>query len=158
MKKKRREQRRLLLGPWPTSKDTLARLEDYQKKLMARGMTRAEKWGYECLKKSGIKFKRERRWGYRIFDFWSSVYGIAVEIDGQEHRENWDKKRDKQDFLRSGVIVLRVNNFDEHGMSELLKSLTFLKYETWIERRARMGLLTKIQKAKFYGRTNPCVE
>lgn len=99
---------------------------------------KAENWFDEKLKKCKHKYKRQRRWGYRIYDFWFHKLGLAVEIDGETHIKRWDELRDKQDFERSRIIVLRIPNFDE---AEAYKALHYIQHsETWNERRLAAGM------------------
>lgn len=98
---------------------------------------KAENWFNEKLKNCKYKFSRQRRWGYRIYDFWNHELGIAIEIDGATHNKAWDELRDKQDFERSRIIVLRVRNFDEGDAYFALEYL--FQAETWNERRAAAG-------------------
>jgi very-short-patch-repair endonuclease len=90
---------------------------------------------------TGIKFKRQAMWGYRLFDFWSHEKGVAIEIDGPEHRADYDAHRDLYNFLRSGIIVLRVKNFDPVGSEQAIEHL---KNEcTWEQRRGAMEILCR---------------
>jgi very-short-patch-repair endonuclease len=101
-------------------------------------VNKAENWFNEKLKNSKYKFSRQRRWGYRIYDFWCHQLGLAIEIDGDSHSKGWDELRDKQDFERSRIIVIRVNNFNE---SEAYKALEYIHHsETWNQRRTAAGM------------------
>ncbi len=106
----------------------------------------SENWFNDKLKKRvGFNFSRQAQWGYRIFDFWFPILGIAIEIDGKEHDKGYDSFRDKYNFERSGIIVLRIPNYNE-GIADVIIKQINSTVETWLERRKRMGLLTKIQK------------
>lgn len=110
--------------------------------------SKAEKWAYEILKeKSGYKWSRQAIWGFRLFDFWNHELGCAIEIDGPEHRKDYDLYRDKYNYLRSAIVVLRVKNFNSDDMNKALESLK--KLRPWMERRALKGLLTNKQKIKL---------
>ena len=87
---------------------------------------------------TGLKWTQQARWGYRIYDFWCASLGLAVEIDGFTHNPAWDQLRDQQDYQRSGIIVLRVRNFNEEdARATLIAIATAL---TWNDRRLGLGL------------------
>ncbi len=98
----------------------------------------AEKWAAEHLRRAKVgNWHRQHPYGVRIFDFWHAKRGIAVEIDGDEHCAEYDQVRDSFAFLRSGIIVLRVRNFDESGMAEAISHIQNIGLVK--ERRKRMG-------------------
>lgn len=85
-----------------------------------------ENWFAEKLKSAKLGMTRQAIWGYRIFDFWNGGKGVAIEIDGPEHDEKYDRYRDLYNYLRSGIVVLRVRNMNEddaHEAISLYKSL-----------------------------------
>lgn len=98
-----------------------------------------ENWMDEQLKRNSIfKFKRQKRWGFRIFDFWCHYLGIAIEVDGKEHNQTQDKISDQKEFERSRIIVLRVRNGNE---SDAIKAISYLNLsESWNERRTAAGM------------------
>lgn len=73
----------------------------------------AEEWAWKRIRKTGGKWERQAIWSCRIFDFFSIKRGIAVEIDGDTHNPTYDAIRDEYNFFRSGIVVLRVRNFNE---------------------------------------------
>jgi hypothetical protein len=75
------------------------------------------------LEKTGHTWTRQARWGYRLFDFWCCPLGVAVEVDGPEHKQDYDSYRDEYIFRRSGIVVLRVPNRDEAAASRMLLDL-----------------------------------
>ena len=83
-----------------------------------------ENWAAERLATSAVPFNRQRIWGGRIFDFWNHEFGIAVEVDGPEHKTSpgleKDKWRDRHCLLRSRIIVIRVENGNEEQMESAL--------------------------------------
>lgn len=89
---------------------------------------------------TGIKFSRQAQWGYRLFDFWVHDKGVAIEIDGPEHNRGYDAHRDLYNFLRSGIIVLRVRNF--HVEDSVAAAKNLVAECSWHDRRACLGLLT----------------
>lgn len=124
---------------WPTNKQESQYMLMRQNQNIERSKSnKAENWFNEKLKNSKYKFSRQKRWGYRIYDFWCHELGLAIEVDGQTHNESWDALRDKQDFERSRIIVLRVRNFDEGDAYFALKYL--LQCEKWNERRTAAGM------------------
>ena len=112
--------------------------------------SKAEEWAKERLKETGLTWSRERIWRWRLYDFWNHELGCAIEIDGPEHSPEADKKRDADDFKRSGILVLRVKNFNNQDMDNVIRDVMSL--DSWLLRRERMGLLTDAQRKKFlYG-------
>lgn len=99
---------------------------------------KAENWFFEKLKKSRYKFTRQRRWGYRIFDFWCHKLGIAIEVDGPEHRTEVELIRDNKEFNRSRIVVLRVQNFNEEQAENAMHYI--YNSDTWNDRRQEAGM------------------
>lgn len=97
-----------------------------------------ELWMASLLERTSHKFNRQRRWGYRIFDFWCSELGVAVEVDGLEHRPEYDRMRDDHHYNRSGILVLRARNRNEEDAREVLARIATAR--TWNERRLALGL------------------
>lgn len=105
-----------------------------------------ENWAARSLAQTGLKWTRQAQWGLRIFDFWNAEKGIAVEIDGAEHRKDYDQARDQYNFLRSAIVVLRVRNRNADDMQGALVKI--LESESWGDRRARMGLNANTKKER----------
>jgi very-short-patch-repair endonuclease len=97
---------------------------------------KAEDWAFQKLKETNHKWTRQAIWGCRLFDFWSSKLGIAVEIDGLTHNKNYDKARDQYNFYRSGILVLRVENYNESQMELALAEIE--KADDWQTRKRKM--------------------
>lgn len=97
-----------------------------------------ENWMAERLKVTGIKFSRQAIWGYRLFDFWNHVLGVAIEVDGDEHNPNYDAYRDEYNFRRSAIVVLRARNQDESDADKIIAKLATLTSK--IERRSIIGI------------------
>lgn len=112
-----------------------------------------ELWLFAILKSSGLKWSRQRVWGYRIFDFWCHHLGCAVECDGPEHDPDYDSYRDEYNLRRSGIIVLHVRNKNEDDAKLSLEFIS--KLETWSERRDKMGLNSHSKKSKRKWVSNP---
>ena len=115
---------------------------DYMRNRQAQNKARcvssaAEQWMADKLSGAGIKFTRQAMWGYRLFDFWIATLGIAIEVDGPEHDQEYDAFRDRYNYLRSGIVVLRVKNFDEESAATVIQKLR--ESELWKVRRLRIG-------------------
>jgi very-short-patch-repair endonuclease len=106
-----------------------------------------ENWMADKLKQTCHKWTRQTVWGYRIFDFWSSFIGVAVEIDGPEHKKDYDSYRDEYNFRRSGIVVLRVRNHNEKDADNAIN--TIYKIGEWKARRKNMGLEDKKTRLKL---------
>lgn len=131
---------------WPTTKvesDYLAKRK--RQNVAQSAKSRAETWANNILANTGENWTRQAQWGYRIFDFWNARKGIAVEIDGPEHDAAYDAARDEYNFLRSGILVLHVKNFNETDMQEALEVIKTTKL--WSDRRRCMNL-KKAKRAK----------
>ena len=104
----------------------------------------AEKWMRQYLLRTGLKWKRQAQWGYRIFDFWNFEKGLAVEVDGLTHDKPYDAARDEYNFKTSGIVVIRVSNYCHADAQD---ALTKIASEClWNERR-RMLKLSPIKNA-----------
>lgn len=99
----------------------------------------AEAWMADKLASTGMKWTRQAQWGYRLFDFWSAKLGVAVEVDGSEHKKEYDAYRDEYNYRRSGIIVLRVRNMNEEDAQKALLEIASCK-EDWRQRRKSMGI------------------
>lgn len=108
--------------------------------------SKAEEWMKNRLLETNLKWNRQMQWGYRLFDFWNHEFGIAVEVDGAEHNKTYDEYRDAYNFKRSAIIVLRVRNFNETDADQVINQIKVS--EKWLDRRSKMGLLTKTEKMK----------
>lgn len=101
-------------------------------------VSKAEDWMMAALASTDHKWTRQAAWGCRLFDFWNAQLGIAIEVDGPEHRREYDTARDRYNYYRSGIVVLRVRNFD---VSDLKVALDFIRMsETWQERKRRIRI------------------
>jgi very-short-patch-repair endonuclease len=125
---------------WPTDKNQHEYMKSRQKQNEdSSKWNKNELWMYEKLKTTPYKWKRQSMWGYRIFDFWCSYLGVAIEIDGKEHKKIYDSIRDKYNFETSGILVLRVKNRDELGAMKALDIIAHLP-GNWNDRRRARGL------------------
>jgi len=92
-----------------------------------------ELWMKAKLDTTGLQWTRQAQWGWRLFDFWCHELGIAVEVDGPEHDQAKDAKRDAYNLKRSGILVLRVRNQNEGDAAKALADIQAAC--TWQERR-----------------------
>lgn len=126
---------------WPTNKEEHAymRMRQEQNKRKSKSNPN-ENWAAKYLNKrtTGHRWKRQAQWGYRLYDFWCSTLGIAVEIDGDTHDPNYDRSRDEYNYNKSGIVVLRVRNRSEKDMKKAL--IKIQQSECWNTRRKRLGL------------------
>lgn len=124
---------------WPRTADQHAYMKMRQAENLARCETiRAEQWALSHLKGTNRKWNRQAQWGYRLFDFWCHDLGIAVEIDGETHDADYDAARDARNYQRSGILVLRVRNYNEEDMERALAVIA--SSPGWNTRRAELGL------------------
>lgn len=125
---------------WPTNQEQHEHMREMVKiNKKACKKNDAENWMYRKLVQTGLKWTRQAQWGYRIFDFWNAELGIAVEVDGLSHNKKYDSIRDSYNYKKSGILVLRVKNFDEKGASRIIKGLMIYR-RPWNHRRESLGL------------------
>lgn len=131
--------------PYPVDKEGHAHMRMRQNQNRVSCLkSKAETWAYDKLKEIPIKWTRQAQWGYRLYDFWNGHYGVAVEIDGKEHKKEKDALKDEYNFRRSGIVVLRVPNHNEEVMSLCLETIRkIIAKESWAERRERLGCTEK---------------
>jgi len=99
-------------------------------------LSAAETWMRKKLETTGFKWTRQAMWGYRLFDFWNCALGIAIEVDGAEHDGEYDAYRDRYNFLRSAIVVIRVRNFNEQDAEIALWLIE--NVGTWRQRKGRV--------------------
>jgi very-short-patch-repair endonuclease len=132
---------------WPTNKEQ----HDYMRMRAVQNLERAlvnknENWMACKLQGSGFKWKRQAQWGNRIFDFWCSSLGIAIEIDGPEHDHIYDAYRDEYNLRRSGILVLRVRNLSEEDASICMA--TVASSCSWRERKEGLNIVASTKKGR----------
>jgi very-short-patch-repair endonuclease len=98
----------------------------------------AEQWMYQKLKTTGFKWNRQTLWMSRVLDFWCHELGCAVEVDGRDHDKDEDAAKDKYFLVRSGIVTIRVRNFNEEDAEKALNRIA--KMRTWGERRDAIGV------------------
>lgn len=106
---------------WTNTKDAHAYMAGRKKQNMQRAENNPnENWMLEKLLTTPFKWSRQAQWGYRLFDFWCSVLGVGIEVDGPEHNKDYDTYRDEYNFRRSGIVVIRVRNMNEDDAARAL--------------------------------------
>ena len=106
---------------WPTTREWAAYMRQRQSENRGR-VVPAEEWMAKHLSKTGLKWTRQAIRGFRLYDFWCAKLGIAVEVDGPSHdfRKDRDRRHDAHAWRASGIVVIRVRNFDEEGAKRAL--------------------------------------
>ena len=84
------------------------------------------------------KFQRQYIFGQTIFDFFSPAMGIAVEVDGKTHNQEWDAAKDKAHLEYYGVVTLRVRNQEKEDLDLLIKTLRGAGW--WHARNYKKGI------------------
>lgn len=128
-----------MASSWPTTSQEHEFMANAQR-MNRSNCTRnaAELWMKARLKSTPYKWTQQACWGYRLFDFWCSRLGIAVEVDGLDHDAEKDFRNDFRNYKVSGIIVLRVPNFDEKAADFALARIAISP--SWNERREMLGL------------------
>ena len=127
---------------WPVNRDDHAHMRLRQRQnLTTSTRSKAEAWMQEHLSRTGLKWTRQAQWGFRLFDFWCHDRGVAVEVDGPEHVREIDSRRDLYNYHRSGIVVIRVRNFNEQDAARCLSKIK--RVGSWAARRKAMGIESK---------------
>jgi very-short-patch-repair endonuclease len=113
-----------------------------------------ENWMRAKLDSTGLKWRRQAQWGYRLFDFWCGHLGCAVEVDGPEHDVRYDEHRDEYNFRRSGIVVIRVRNRNEDDASRAL--LIISRLTPLADRKIALGITghTKAERRSLVHQTD----
>lgn len=142
-------------GKWPTTKEEAEKLKGYRKLNMAVAKNNPnEVWMLQKLRQTKWHWARQKSWGYRIFDFWNNLLGVAVEVDGPSHNQQWDEFRDNEAYNYSGIVVLRVRNMNEVDALEVIKAIN--ESNLWWERRRDMGMKFSIPTPYLQGQIDKC--
>ncbi len=83
---------------------------------LRKNMTKEERhlW-YDFLKNLPLTVNRQKVIGKYIVDFYIASKGLVIELDGSQHYEDENKKKDfeRDSFLKNqGLKVLRYSNLD----------------------------------------------
>lgn len=133
---------------WVTNKEQHAYMKIRRaENLEFAKQSRAENWAASKLMRLGMGCERQKIWGCRLFDFYFPVKGIAVEIDGPEHDADYDAIRDAYNLARSGILVLRVKNFDDTALSEVVGQIK--ASPNFKKRKELLGLKGKSGKQRL---------
>ncbi len=99
-------------------------------------MTPAERLLWQQLRKknlSGFKFRRQHPFDEIVLDFYCYEAKLSIEIDGNVHKDAYQKERDKERTIilkRSGVTELRFTNSEiENKLDEVI-----LKIQDYLEK------------------------
>ena len=133
---------------WPTTSAEAAHMNEMRARnriLAAHNLN--ERLMAEKLAATGLKWTPQATWGYRIFDFWNKEKGIAVEVDGPEHRPGWDKLRDFHNWEVSRILVLHVRNRNEGDAARALEIIA--KQPSWDERHAANEFINSLEPVRF---------
>lgn len=134
------------------NKEQSDRMKEMQAQQRAK-RNKSEDWADEIIKTYGLKYTRQAIWQARLFDFWFGGKGIALEIDGQSHtlfkQKLKDSITDNHFYMISGIIVLRVKEYDERALRQAMAKVCLS--EGWKERRIAMGIFNAKQRRKQLG-------
>ncbi len=129
----------------PHTKEQHGWMKHKQEEHRRRGMTPAESWMHtKLVAYTDYEWTFQAIWGWRIFDFWCKELGVAVEVDGTEHDQEWDSTRDAYNLERSGIIVYRVPNFDNEAAHQVIAAIR--SCETAQKRRKKLAFRTLMEK------------
>ena len=127
-------------NPWPVNKELTDHMLMRQLQHREKGLTKAEEWFFKYyLSKTNLKWNKQCRWGFRLFDFWNHHLGLAVEVDGPEHNTETDLIGDFKEWERSRIITIRVRNFNKDDARYFLERLP--RIEPWNDRRVAAGFI-----------------
>ena len=85
-------------------------------KTLRKNMTKEERhlW-YDCLKQLPVTVHRQKVFGKYIVDFYIASLNLVIELDGSQHYEDANRKKDEErdQYLQSlGCSVVRYSNAD----------------------------------------------
>ena len=87
-----------------------------QARIFRQNPTEAESIMWSVLRNrtlGGYKFKRQRVFGPFILDFYCPTCKLAIELDGEIHRDQREYDTNRTDLLKAyGVTVIRFRNQD----------------------------------------------
>lgn len=95
--------------------------------------SKAENWMAFHLATTGFRWIRQARWRGRVFDFWCRELGVAVEVDGREHRAEDDARDDRVALTLGNILVYRVRNMNDADAQKVLRQI--MKTPSWATRK-----------------------
>ncbi len=90
-------------------------------RMLRRSMTKAERRLWRHLRNrnlAGFKFRRQHVIGRFVVDFWCSRCKLAIELDGGQHGQGWNRAKDAAQTAwlnHHGITVLRFWNHEVMG-------------------------------------------
>ncbi len=94
---------------------------------LRKSSTKAEQilWEYLRRKNFNFKFKRQNSIGPYIIDFYAPSIKLAIELDGNDHKENKDYDKNRTNYLKDkGIKVLRFWNSEiENDIDKVLEKI-----------------------------------
>ncbi len=139
---------------WPTTSQRHAIMRDYQQENLE--MAAHNPWEqrvWTALNRRGAPYRnnweRQYVWGHRIFDFFCSRLGVAIEVDGATHNRRSDLAQDRWHARRSAIATFRIPNGDDYKLYRVLRMVK--RVGRWKDRRKRvLGLAIR------YAEGGPC--
>ena len=99
------------------------------------GQTAAEKALWALLRNpqlSGLKFRRQHPFGQLVLDFYCAERGLAVDVDGENHRRQPDRDASRDEALADlGLRTLRLDNEAVLNMPDFALSAIRRHIETY---------------------------
>ncbi len=114
---------------------------------LKKNPTKAELWAKDRLRKAKINVSFQKVFDRSIFDFFCFEKGIAIEIDGSSHDPVKDELRDNHHFEMHTIKTLRIPNFDDERMNEIINLIRLS--DTWDDRKKSAR-----NKKDLHARTN----
>ncbi len=94
---------------------------------LRKNATKAEQILWEHLRRKSfqLKFKRQNSVGPYIIDFYAPTIKLAVELDGEIHKQNKDYDLDRTNYLNDkGIKILRFWNSEvENNIDKVLEKI-----------------------------------
>ncbi len=124
---------------------------------LRKQMTDAERLLWRKIRKRQIKdlqFYRQRPIGDHIVDFYCPKAKLIVEIDGGQHYEISNEKKDKirdRGFKSSGLKVLRFQNID------ILKNMNSVVRKIWDEVEHQFSELPSEERRRIFSLIAPLI-
>lgn len=118
---------------WVTNKASADAMRSFKKQNLSR-MVPAEMEVHKGLLFAGLRPTRQACWGKKIMDFWFADKAIRVEVDGPTHDRSKDYSVDEWFFRKSGILTLRIPNYNEDSLKAAIRVIKAEKLR-WKNRR-----------------------